>query len=302
MAVQQAQNRVPSRTRRSVRYLRLLLFFLLLSLFVAPLLGGLIFVTLPRVAVDRAAAQVIGSRHEDVSFSSSDGVLLKGWLFQAERPTGRSVILVHGWLANRVNGDFGWVAKDMVAQGYDLLMFDLRGAGDSGGDHPTMGYDEQNDVLAAYDFMLARGYQPAAMTVFGVSMGGATVLAVSPRLPQVGAIVVDSAFGDLRATVESSVSFFVTTPLFVYAGLFNVNPDFKPIEAVRSQPERAFLFFHGDADRLVPVEQARKLRAASSNPQSELVIVAGATHTKTFIQNPKAYLKRLYQFLDQQLR
>ena len=43
-------------------------------------------------------ASAISDHHLDVTFPSRDDhVRLSGWLFRADHPTGRSVILVHGW-------------------------------------------------------------------------------------------------------------------------------------------------------------------------------------------------------------
>ena len=47
-------------------------------------------------------ASAVSSHHLDVRFPSRvDHVRLSGWLFRAVHPTGRSVILVHGWQGNR---------------------------------------------------------------------------------------------------------------------------------------------------------------------------------------------------------
>ncbi len=295
--------------RLRLRLLKWLAVALLLVFVVMPLGLGYSFVYIaPRPIALAAQAAQVGRRYDDVSFASrADGITLYGWLFHAARPNGRSVILAPGWLSNRVAGDYMWMAKDLVAHGYDVLMFDFRAQGTSGGDHPTLGDRERFDVLGAYDFMRGRGYVAGKMLMFGVSMGGAAVLLASPQLPDVGAIVTDSAFAELRLTLINGLArFFIPElldgPTLLYAPLFGVNPDLRPVDAVRSQPQRAFLFYHGDADQLVGVAQAYELRNASSNPQSDLVVVSGARHTKAYIQNPSAYLKRLYQFLDQQLR
>ena len=298
-----------NRRRRTRLLLCGLAVALLLVFVVMPLGLGFSFVYIaPRPLALAAQAAQVGGRYDEVSFASrADGVTLRGWLFHATNPNGRSVIIAPGWLSNRVAGDYMWMAKDLIAHGYDVLMFDLRAQGTSGGDHPTLGDRERFDVLGAYDFMRGRGYVGGKMLVFGVSMGGAAVLLASPQLPDVGAIVTDSAFAELRLTLTNGLArFFIPElldgPTLLYAPLFGINPDLRPVDAVRSQPQRAFLFYHGQNDQLVSVSQAYELRAASSNPRSDLVVVSGARHTKAYLQNPSAYLKRLYQFLDQQIK
>lgn len=258
--------------------------------------------------INRADANNVGANWREVSFSSrSENLTLKGWLFTAPQPSGRSVVFVPSWTATRINGQYGGLAHDLLAHGYDVLMFDGRASGESDGDHFTFGNKEQNDVLGAYDFMRTQGYNPHQMTFFGLSMGGAAVLLASPQIPDVAALVTDSAFAELRPILDRQASnyshlpAFLAGPLMLAAPLFGVNPDLRPVDAVNAQPNRAFLFFHGASDSLVPVAQAHELRAASTNSASDLIIVPGAEHTAAYPTNPAAYEARLYQFLDHEM-
>ena len=79
------------------------------------------------------------------------------------------------------------------------------------------------------------------------------------------------------------------------------DPNLRPVDAVRAQPQRAFLFFHGLADDFVPPGNADELRAASPNPDSALVLVPGAKHVRTYEADPAAYMARVYQFFDKEM-
>ena len=57
-----------------------------------------------RVPLDPPASS-IAATHDDVTFSSRDGIVLKGWWFEV-RGADRAVVLVHGRGRNRVNSDF----------------------------------------------------------------------------------------------------------------------------------------------------------------------------------------------------
>ena len=169
------------------------------------------------VAGSRAALAVppssIGRSYSDVTFPSRlDDVALSGWLFTAARPTGRSVILVHGWQGNREDVDFVPLTRELLARGYAVLLFDLRGSGSSGGDTQTFAHDEPRDVLGAYDFLRSRGYSPHLMTILGNSMGAATVLEAAPQLADVAALVSDSAFADLGDALQGGLTRFTHLP------------------------------------------------------------------------------------------
>lgn len=264
--------------------------------------------------LDTAAAPTIGAHWTDVSFPSrAVDIVLRGWLFQPDHLTGRSVIVVHGIKQNRVDPNYsgGAVPHDLLAHGYSVLVFDLRACGQSGGTRFTIANHEYQDVLGAYDFMRTVGggtpFDPHKMAIIGNSMGAASTLLAAPYLADVGALVIDSAFADLRPVLEKKLPeqmplpAFYTTPVFWVGPLFGLNGDLHPIDSVRRVPNRAFLFFHGTADTFIPADHSRLLRAASANLRSDLVLVAGAEHVQTYKTDPVAYMARVYRFFDQEL-
>ena len=306
--------------RRSAGTLRLLIAgVVLLVLALLALFGPSLYVanTLTQATpkpVDMALAAAIGTNRTDVSFPSrGDGLTLKGWLFRPDTPTGRSVITVHGWKHNRIDTSYhtDQVAADLVRHGYAVLMFDLRASGESGGDRFTLANREYLDLLGAYDFMKTDGagtpFDPGQMAVIGDSMGAASTLLAAPEMRDVGALVADSAFAELRPILEAQLPHEMPLPAFyiqpvLWLGpLFQMNAGLRPVDRVRALPDRAFLFFHGLDDDFIPPAHAQELRAASANPGSELVLVPGAKHVRTYQADPAAYMARVYRFFDQEL-
>ncbi len=85
---------------------------------------------------------------ETVSFVTTDGLVLEGWLIAPTGPAnGHTLILVHGLSSNR--GAMLERAVFLAAAGYQTLLFDLRNHGTSEGTVTTVGYLEGEDVLAA---------------------------------------------------------------------------------------------------------------------------------------------------------
>jgi pimeloyl-ACP methyl ester carboxylesterase len=253
-------------------------------------------------------ASAISSHHTDVRFRSRvDHVQLSGWLFGSEHPTGRSVILVHGWQGNREDVDFVALTRQLLPRGYDVLMFDLRGSGLSMGSNQTFAHNEPRDLLGAYDLMTALGYPPGQMTILGNSMGAATVIEAAPHLRTVGALVADSSFANLTSAMMGGLTRYtllpglLAIPAIEASRAFGVLPTLSPVDVVRSLPGRAFLFLHARGDPLLGVANANQLFAASANSASRLDVIAGHDHMDTYTHNPAAYLAVLLAFINQQL-
>ncbi|MFR1170070.1 MAG: alpha/beta hydrolase, partial [Coprobacillus cateniformis] len=103
------------------------------------------------------------------------------------------MIMVHGY-----RGDGASIIspiKQMKKAGYNLLIPDLRGHGFSEGDYIGMGWDDREDIIQWIDYLLSKDPH-ASIILYGVSMGGATVMDVAgEKLPhQVKAIIEDCGY------------------------------------------------------------------------------------------------------------
>src|SRR5688500_8099772 len=73
----------------------------------------------------------VGMPFEEVWLTTEDDVKLHGWLIKAEKPAAGTVIFLHG---NAVNISYRLdKAKRLQALGANILLFDYRGYGQSGG-------------------------------------------------------------------------------------------------------------------------------------------------------------------------
>lgn len=223
-----------------------------------------------RVALDPPASS-IAPAHEDVTFSSRDGVVLRGWWFVAAGAD-RAVVMVHGRARNRVNSDFmpADIAKLLLVHGYSVLLFDLRGHGESGGTRYTLGIEEPREILAAIDLAAAKARVDRARgAVIGESLGGGSARMAVEADPTIGPVVTDSAFADG--------------------------------ETVVGEAERAFLFIHCADDQRVLVHHGLYRKAASANQRSELRIVPNCEQVRAFATYPSEWAQHVLGFLSREL-
>ncbi len=147
--------------------------------------------------------KALGLAYEAVAFKSSDGVELKGWWVPVDGARG-TVVLVHGLNRSRIE----MVRKTpfLHEHGWNALLFDLRHHGESGGDSTTFGLKEREDVRAA--IAEARRRSPEPVVLWGVSLGGASVVMAAAEDPSVAGVVCDSSYRDLPDTVRHHVALF----------------------------------------------------------------------------------------------
>jgi uncharacterized protein len=254
--------------------------------------------------------QVAASTYEDVALRTSDGLTLRGWYFPVAGD--RAAIVVHGKDSNRVAGEnrnAEKIADFLIANGYSVLLFDLRGHGDSDGDRFSLGYQERLDVAAGIDYLVARGVSQRRVALVGISMGAGTVLQTLLIRPDVGAVVADSSYMDARTLLEERLedqanvpSWFTPGVILAAKTVFGLDGDqVRPVEVVRAHPEKAFLFIHCENDGLIAVDHAHALRAASTNPQTTLWVASGCRHAWAFQEHPTEYEVRVLRYLETQL-
>ena len=135
-----------------------------------------------------------GLIYEEVEFSPRDWpeLTLRGWWMPAEDAKG-TVIRIHGLDSTR-DSSLG-LSKALVEGGYSVLVFDLRGHGESDTAQMGAGIHEQDDLRGAIDYVLThRGAEPGRVLLYGDSFGGAIALMTAFDEPAVAGLFSDSSF------------------------------------------------------------------------------------------------------------
>jgi fermentation-respiration switch protein FrsA (DUF1100 family) len=263
-----------------------------------------------RVPLDPPASS-IAATHEDVTFKSRDGIVLKGWWFEIARAD-RAVVIVHGRGRNRVNSDFmeAAIARLLLVHGYSVLLFDLRGHGESGGTRYTLGIEEPRDILAAIDLAASKAdIERNRVAIIGESLGGGSLIMTVKADPSIGPVVTDSAFADANTVVSESATKYTNLPQWFTPGIVLMARLFlgldisqvTPSKVVAAHPERAFLFIQCTDDTTVPLHHGLDLKAASRNPRTELWVVPGCEHVKAFATHPDEWAQHVLAFLEREL-
>ena len=138
------------------------------------------------VARSEVPADRLGMAHEDVRFTTSDGLELEGWYIPSRN--GAAVIAFAGRKAPQPQ------ARMLARHGYGVLLFDRRGEGASDGDPNSWGWGGDRDVKAAIAWLRRRpDVDPDRIGGIGLSVGGELLLETAAETDDLAAIVSDGA-------------------------------------------------------------------------------------------------------------
>ena len=269
--------------------------------------GGVAAMEIPRLPL-KASPSALGLAYRDVSFTSrTDDLVLTGWYI----PGGgnKVIIVVNGGFQNRVDDvvDTLSLARDMNRQGFDILLFDLRGRGDSEG-HARSLLNIDRDLGGAFDYVKSLGHPPSSIGILGFCSGAASACLFASR-EEVGALVLDGCFASVNNMIYGQAAerhipkFLVDTFLpgvRLCAFVFFRYREVDPIQVVGQIPA-PILFIHEQNDELTTLVDTQLLFNTSNNPANAIWEIPTVLHSKGYINNPAEYVSGVTDFFDTHL-
>jgi pimeloyl-ACP methyl ester carboxylesterase len=133
-------------------------------------------------------------------WKNSDSTQTVGWLLSRGKPA-PAIILSHGYGSNR--SELLTLAFELWKAGYNVLVYDLRGHGESPVKWSGLGTYEKDDLLSAMKFLRNRTNETGQplldgrVGLYGVDIGGYISLVASTQDPMIKAVAVDSVYPDV---------------------------------------------------------------------------------------------------------
>ena len=222
--------------------------------------------------------------------------------FYVDRGSSRTAIVVHGWRDCAIK--FFWLARIYEHElGYNVVMPELHGCGESEGDAIQMGWKDRLDVM-----QWMKTFQADTMVVHGVSMGAATKMMLSGDQMPEGikdlcfvedcgyTCVWDEFAGQLKEPFGlPEFPLMHSTSLLCrlrYGWSFDEASALKQV----SKCHYPMLFIHGDADTFVPSQMVYPLYEAKPEPK-QLWLASGAEHAQSYKEHKTEYISRIKAFL-----
>ena len=222
--------------------------------------------------------------YRDLTLTTADGLSLKAWYVPSEAADAATVLLAHGLL------DSKWTMLRLVpwlhSAGYNVMLLDFRGHGQSDKRPTTIGPEEVADIQAALDWLEAEGAGDRVAGL-GMSLGAAALVNTAVQDDRLDALILDSLFADW-----SDVN---------YAEDYRLPPDWlvpgvpSPEDLIAEVQVPVFII-HGTADILTHVDHAYRLYAAANEPKQLWINDSG--HAWSAWTYPALYQEKVLGFLD----
>ena len=222
----------------------------------------------------------------EVSYTTEDGERLAGWFLPTDGPRpAPAVLFLPGNAGNRSYR--APLAAALADAGLAVLLVDYRGYAGNPGRPSEQGLAA--DARAALSYLLALPeVDPARIVVFGESLGTGVAVTLAAERPAT-ALILRSPFSSLTAVARIHYPFLPVRWL--------LQDRFESIDRIASVG-CPVLVLAGERDRLIPVEESRRLFEAAVEPK-HLALIPGARHNDlALLAGPQA-LDEIRRFLEE---
>lgn len=235
---------------------------------------------------------------------SAYGYDIKGY-YVAPHDTSNTMVICHGVTVNVLNSvkymdlflDLGW----------NVLIYDHRRHGQSGGKTTSYGFYEKDDLNEVVKWVKDKTCNRGLVGIHGESMGAVTALLYAGAHPDDGAdfYIADCPFASFeeqlayRLKAEYRLPSWPILPIADFFLRFRDGyraRDVSPL-AVIETIEKPVLFIHSRHDDYIPVSATERLYKKKSGPK-ELYIAEAGEHAMSYTKNRDTYRKNVQSFLE----
>ncbi len=240
---------------------------------------------------------------EMVTIRSRDGLTLSGRYYHT-RDGAPLDIGFHGYRSSPFT-DFSGGSELSFQLGHNVLLVDQRAHGKSEGRTISFGIQERYDLLDWVNYAIGRFGPEVSIVLYGISMGGATVLMASElALPEnVRGIIADCPYSSaldiiLHVGREAPFPQWLIRPFAILGAKIYGGFDLNEITAAQAveRSQVPILIIHGEADGFVPCEMSDLV---ACNPEKiQRFTFPGAEHGISYLVDTQRYHQIVKDFMQ----
>ncbi len=242
---------------------------------------------------------------EDRWLQSHDGLKLHALYLPQQGEGHKYAVLCHGY--GSIPQTMGRFASRFYEMGYSILAPAARTHERSEGRYASMGWLERRDIVAWVDSLVEQDPQ-AEVVLFGISMGGATVMMTAGEADlssNVKCVIEDCGYSsvwDEFAGQLKEMFGLPTFPVLDAASLvtqLRAGYGFQEASAVEQLKKTSLpmLFIHGEEDTFVPYAMLDVVYQACASPEKELLSIPSAEHGEASSVDPEPHWSTVEAFL-----
>lgn len=212
---------------------------------------------------------------------------------------GSLIIVCPGFFNSKKNNGIR-KAIDIVSGSHDVMIFDFRGHGESGGKF-TWTAKEPLDLEAVLDYAAGSGYEKIGLLSF--SLGAAVSIIVAAKRPEIKSMVLISTpysfwdinyhfwepemLSDLKANIGCNWEGKGAKIDHVF-----IDKE-RPIDVIPAIKDTAILFIHGAKDWVIKDYHSKKLYNSATVNEKKLEIINDGLHAERLIEQYPEMMKEL---------
>ena len=244
---------------------------------------------------------------QHVTIKSRKGKTLHAMEFRNPSNSNVWVVVIHGW--TNCKREMSSYAMEYYNRGFNVLVPDMRGHGNSESKFVSMGWLDRLDITD-WLYSIAEENPKSKIIIHGISMGGATTMMVTgEKLPEnVVLAVEDCGFANVRDILADRCDRKYHLPSkLLMPGVSFMNKIFNGFflgeaSAINQlkKSKTPTLFIHGDKDDFVLISNLEPVFNACAAPKDKH-IVKGAEHALSSHWFHEEYWQVVDNFLDKYL-
>lgn len=256
------------------------------------------------VRINEADKKWLEENSESSFIEAENGKKLHALEVKNENVSSSYAVICHHYGESALS--MGEYARHFYELGFNLVLPDLRGHGETEIKTVSMGWDDRLDLIKWCEYIIEKD-KNARIVLFGVSLGGAAVsMAAGEELPEnVRVAISDSSYSSVNDVLGEYLKALPLVPEFPVLSIASkicekkMGWSFKEASAV-SQAEKVelpILYIHGEDDEAVPVIQSNDIFEICEAVESEQVLIQNGTHAENIYADNETYWTEIDLFI-----
>lgn len=242
------------------------------------------------------------------SIESKYGYKLQAYYFMNKVKTDKFMVMAHGHTYTH-HGCLKY-ARMMLEHGYNVVLYDERYHGASGGKFTSLGHYEKDDLYTVITDTIHRYGKDISIGTYGESMGAATVLLEAEMDSRVKFVISDCGFSDLKVLIKELLwkRYRIPTYPFYYFSIlmFNIFTRSKmkgisPIKALNNI-HVPIMFAHGLDDDFISYTHSEKMYSTYKGEKQIFLAGNGAYHAGSYHMDQEKYEENISEFLNKYIK